>query len=96
MKAKKTTNVTTTSSTKKPSSTGIGSLFDKENYKWMLIGLGVMLLGWILMSGGGSKDPNIFNKNEVYSPVRITIAPILIVAGLAIEVFALLRNPKKG
>jgi DUF3098 family protein len=91
MKAKQTT-----STTKKNTTGGIGTLFDKGNYMWMLIGIGVMLLGWALMAGGASKDPTIFNKNEVYSPMRITIAPILIIAGLAIEVFALLRNPKNS
>ena len=62
----------------------------------MLIGVAVMLLGWILMAGGASKDPNIFNKNEVYSTMRITIAPIVIVAGLVIEVYALLKAPKNS
>ena len=87
-KEKKTTH------TKKAVNTGIGNLFDRENYKWMLIGVAVILLGWILMAGGASKDPNVFNKNEVYSTVRITIAPIVIVAGLIIEIYALLKSSK--
>ncbi|HEU0063756.1 MAG TPA: DUF3098 domain-containing protein, partial [Flavisolibacter sp.] len=78
--------------TKKAVNAGIGNLFDRENYKWMLIGVAVILLGWILMAGGASKDPNVFNKNEVYSTVRITIAPIVIVAGLIIEIYALLKS----
>lgn len=84
----------TATSSKKHVNAGIGSLFDRENYKWMIIGVAVMLLGWLLMAGGSSKDPNIFNKNEVYSTMRITIAPIVIVAGLVIEVYALLKAPK--
>jgi hypothetical protein len=84
----------TATASKKTVNAGIGNLFDRENYKWMLIGVAVMLLGWILMAGGASKDPNIFNKNEVYSTMRITIAPIVIVAGLVIEVYALLKAPK--
>jgi hypothetical protein len=84
----------TTHTTKKAVNAGIGNLFDRENYKWMLIGVAVILLGWILMAGGASKDPNIFNKNEVYSTVRITIAPIVIVAGLIIEIYALLKSSK--
>ena len=84
----------TTTTTKKTVNAGIGNLFDRDNYKWMLIGVAVMLLGWLLMAGGASKDPNIFNKNEVYSTMRITIAPIVIVAGLVIEVYALLKSPK--
>lgn len=69
-------------------------LFGKENYKWIVIGLGVMLLGLALMIGGNSKDPNVFTNTEVYSFRRITLAPILILAGLGIEVFAIFRKPK--
>jgi hypothetical protein len=71
-------------------------LFEKENYRWMLIGIVVMALGLILMGGGKSKDPNVFNPNEVYSFTRITIAPILILAGLALEIVAIFKKPKRG
>ncbi|HVF96630.1 MAG TPA: DUF3098 domain-containing protein [Flavisolibacter sp.] len=71
-----------------------GELFDKENLKWMLIGVAVLILGFVLMAGGGSADPNVFNKEEVYSTRRITIAPIIILIGLAIEIYALFRQPK--
>ena len=73
---------------------GIGELFEKTNYKWMLIGAAVMALGFLLMAGGGSNDPNVFNADEVYGTRRITIAPILILAGLVIEIIAILRHPK--
>ena len=86
----------TTSTAKKKTTEGIGSLFGRDNYMWMLIGLGVMLLGWGLMAGGASKDPNVFDPNQVYSTTRITIAPIVIIAGLIIEIIALFRNPKKS
>jgi hypothetical protein len=69
-------------------------LFDKANYIWMLGGAAVMILGFLLMAGGRSEDPNVFDPKEVYSTVRITIAPILILAGLVIEVFAIFRNSK--
>ncbi len=69
-------------------------LFSKENYKWMLIGLVVMGLGFILMAGGKSADPTVFNDNDIYSPMRITVAPILIVAGLVIEIFAIMKKSK--
>jgi hypothetical protein len=69
-------------------------LFDKSNYKWMLIGVGFILLGLILMAGGKSPDPHKFNYDEVYSFRRITLAPILILAGLAIEVFAIIKKDK--
>jgi FtsH-binding integral membrane protein len=69
------------------------SIFNKENYKWMLIGLLVMAVGMFLMAGGKSTDPAVFNKDSVYSTTRITIAPFLILAGLVIEIFAIFRKP---
>lgn len=69
-------------------------LFGKENYVWMLAGLAIMALGFFLMAGGKSSDPNVFNDKEVYSPVRITVAPLLIIAGLVVEIFAIMRKPK--
>ena len=69
-------------------------LFGKENYRWMLIGIALVALGLILMAGGKSPDPNVFNKNEVYSVRRITIAPILILAGFVIEIFAIFKKDK--
>lgn len=71
------------------------SLFSKENYTWMLIGAACIALGFFLMSGGKSSDPNVFDTKEVYSTVRITIAPILIVLGLVIEIYAIFKKPKK-
>ena len=71
------------------------SMFSKENYIWMLAGLILIALGMFLMSGGKSNtDPAVFNKEEVYSPIRITVAPILILAGLIVEVFAIFKKPK--
>lgn len=70
------------------------TLFGKENYIWIIGGIVVMLLGLMLMAGGNSKDPNVFTDNEVYSTRRITVAPILILLGLGIEVFAIFRKPK--
>ncbi|MEO9147646.1 MAG: DUF3098 domain-containing protein [Ginsengibacter sp.] len=69
-------------------------LFTKENYKWMLIGLIVMTLGFFLMAGGKSADPNVFDDAAIYSFRRITLAPILIVAGLIIEIFAIIKKNK--
>ncbi|MEO8583567.1 MAG: DUF3098 domain-containing protein [Flavitalea sp.] len=70
------------------------SLFGKENYKWIIGGLIVIALGLILMAGGRSEDPNVFNPKEVYSFTRITVAPILILIGLTVEIFAIFRKPK--
>ena len=82
---------TTTPHTKE---TATNTLFSKENYKWMLIGLVVMAIGFFLMAGGKSSDPNVFQDKDVYSTTRITIAPILIIAGLIIEIFAIMKKPK--
>ena len=70
------------------------SMFTKENYLWMLIGIVVIAIGMFLMSGGKSEDPSVFNEKEVYSSTRITVAPILILAGLVIEIFAIFKKPK--
>jgi hypothetical protein len=74
--------------------TTTSSIFTKENYKWMLGGLVLMAIGMFLMAGGKSNDPNVFDKDAVYSTTRITIAPLLILAGLVIEMFAIFRKPK--
>lgn len=91
---KQTRTTTTTSKTVRES--GIGTMFDKENFMWMLIGLVVIAVGLILMSGGRSEDPNVFNKDEVYGFRRITLAPLVILAGLVIEIVAIFRRPKKA
>jgi len=69
-------------------------LFTKGNYIWMIAGALVITLGMVIMSGGKSADPNVFNYKEVYSTTRITFAPILIVAGLVIEVYAIFKRSK--
>ncbi len=69
-------------------------LFTRDNYVWMLAGIVVMAIGFFLMAGGKSADPNQFNDNEIYSTTRITVAPILIMAGFVIEIFAIMRKPK--
>lgn len=78
-------------SDKKPSN---NNLFGKENYTWIIAGLVVIALGLILMAGGKSDDPNTFDPKEVYSFTRITLAPILILLGLGLEIFAIFRKPK--
>lgn len=72
------------------------SLFGKENYTWMLIGLAVLALGFFLMAGGKSADPNVFDPKEVYSTTRITIAPLLIITGFVIEIVAIMKKPKSA
>lgn len=70
-------------------------LFGKENFIWMLVGLGVMALGFFLMAGGKSTDPTKFNDNEIYSFTRITVSPFLIIVGFVIEIFAIMRKSKE-
>jgi hypothetical protein len=70
------------------------SFFSKDNYIWMLAGIVIIAIGMFLMAGGASKDPAVFLKDEVYSKTRITVAPILILAGLVIEIYAIFRKPK--
>lgn len=69
-------------------------IFGKKNYKFMLIGLGIIALGFILMSGGGSDDPNVFNP-EIFSWRRIRLAPTLVLLGFGFQVYAILLNPDK-
>ena len=69
-------------------------LFGQKNYIIMLIGIVFITLGFILMSGGGSDDPNVFNE-EIYNWQRIRLAPTLVIIGLGIEIYAILVDPKK-
>ena len=70
-------------------------IFEKENYKFMIIGLAVIAVGFILMAGGGSDDPNVFNP-EIFSWRRIRLDPTVILIGFAIEVYAILIKPKSA
>lgn len=73
------------------------TLFTKDNYMWMLAGAVLIIIGMFLLSGGKSNtDPNVFDKAAVYSTTRITIAPLLILAGLVVEMFAIFRKPKEA
>jgi uncharacterized membrane protein len=73
--------------------TSTGSLFEKKNLVWMLLGLVLIALGMFLMSGGQSNtDPAVFNRAEVYSSTRITVAPLVILAGLVIEIVAIFKK----
>jgi hypothetical protein len=67
--------------------------FNKDNYKFMFIGLGFIVLGFILMIGGGSKDPKVFNP-AIFDFQRLTLAPILVLIGYIIEIFAIMKKPK--
>ena len=70
------------------------SLFDKENYKWLLIGIAVITIGFILMAGGGSDDPKVFNE-RVFNFQRIRLAPSVVLIGFGITIYSIFKNPKK-
>lgn len=73
--------------------------FGKENYKWMLIGLALIIVGFLLMLGAdantvdGKLDPNAWNE-DIFSIRRIRIAPLLVISGFVVEIFAILRRNK--
>lgn len=67
-------------------------LFTKENYIYMAVGVGLIALGMILMLGGSMKDPNVWDESVIYSARRITLAPIIILAGLATEIYAIFKK----
>ena len=67
--------------------------FGKENYILVLVGLALIAIGFFLMAGGGSDDPNVFSE-EIFSTRRITVAPIVILLGFTVEIFAIMKKPK--
>jgi Protein of unknown function (DUF3098) len=67
--------------------------FGRINYILMISGIGLILLGFILMAGGGTKDPNVFSE-DIFSPVRITVAPLLVLAGFVLEIYAIVKKSK--
>jgi hypothetical protein len=69
-------------------------IFRQKNYKWLFIGLAFIAVGFILMSGGGSDDPNVFDPS-IFSWRRIRLAPTLVLIGFGIQVYAILLNPNK-
>lgn len=70
-------------------------LFEKANYKILLIGIAVIVLGFILMSGGGSDDPKVFS-DEIFNFRRIRLAPTVVLIGFGITIYSIIKNPKKA
>lgn len=66
----------------------------KENYILMAIGFAIILIGFLLMVGGKSTDPNVFNGDEVFSFRRITLAPMVVLFGFIFEIYAIMKKPK--
>jgi hypothetical protein len=71
----------------------LGFALGKENYRLMAIGFGIIVFGFILMVGGGSNDPNVFNP-QIFSFRRITLAPLILLFGFIFEIYAIMKNPK--
>lgn len=67
--------------------------FDKDNYKWLLIALAFLLVGYVLMIGGGSDDPDVFNYG-MFNFQRMTLSPILLMIGYVLGIFAIMKKPK--
>ena len=69
-------------------------LFDKINYKILLIGIATIAIGFILMSGGGSDDPKVFN-DAIFNFRRIRLAPTVVLIGFGITIYSIFKTPKK-
>ena len=67
-------------------------MFSKGNFLLMLVGAVIIIIGMVVMAGGKSSDPKVFDYNEVYSKTRITVAPILIILGILVEVYAIFKK----
>ena len=76
----------------KESNTGFA--LGKENYLLLLIGFVIIIAGFLLMIGGKSDDPNVFNGKEIFSFRRITLAPVVVLFGFAFEIWAIMKKPK--
>ena len=83
---------TATPSVNIPKSSEDGLLFTKTTYMYILGGIGLMVIGFFLMSGGHNEDPNVFDEDVIYSTRRILIAPIFILAGLIVQVLAIFKK----
>lgn len=71
-----------------------GFAFGKDNYRILIIGVVVVILGYVLMVGGGSDDPTKFNADEIFSFRRITLSPIVILAGFVVVLFGIMKKSK--
>lgn len=90
----KVETVKATVKSKHPESKKNAFLFDKINYLLMLLGIVLIAVGLVVMSGGGSTDPKVFNP-DIFNTQRLTVAPLLILLGFVVEVFAIMIKPKE-
>ena len=89
--AKKLVTVSNTPKKEKDPGT-LGFALGPENYRLMAIGFGILILGFILMAGGGSDDPKVFNY-DIFSFRRITLAPLVLLVGYVFEIYAIMKKP---
>ena len=68
--------------------------FDGMNYRMLILGILIVVIGFVLMTGGGSGDPNVFIEEEIFSFRRITLAPYTCMAGYMFIIYAIMRRPK--
>ena len=68
--------------------------FGRDNYLWVIIGLAFLIIGFLLMIGGGSDNPDVFNE-AIFNFRRLTLAPILVLIGFGIQIYAIMKRPKK-
>lgn len=71
-----------------------GFALGRENYLYLIIGFVIIMIGFLLMMGGKSPDPSVFNEKEIFSFRRITLAPIVVLAGFAFEIWAIMKKPR--
>lgn len=72
-----------------------GFAFGKENYRILIVGAVLVVVGYLLMIGGGSDDPNQFHADEIFSTRRITVAPIVILTGFVVVLFGIMKKSKE-
>jgi len=70
--------------------------FEKRNFQLMLIGIGILILGYTLMTGGGSPDPNVFDEEALFGARRTTIPAFIVVVGYAFLIYAIMYRSKKS
>lgn len=90
--ASKPTSTTTTRRTNVRNAQAFPLLFTRQNYLYIGIGCALIALGLILMLGGGMKDPNVWDESVIYSARRTVLAPIVILAGLGMQIYAIFKK----
>jgi hypothetical protein len=80
---------------KKESDNNLEFALGKENYIFLTVGFAIIIIGFLLMVGGGSEDPNVFNGDELFSFRRIVLAPLVVLFGFIFEIWAIMKKPKE-